>query len=202
KERAADILEEMSPGAAADALEDLDEEVAEQIIASMAPEEAAEVQELLGYAEGSAGRIMRTDFVRVRATATVGDALALLRALPEVPDPLLAVYVVAQDTAPVEPRASKSNDDRAVALRGIVRLRSLVIADRSTPLAEVMDHDTPTVRPADRAEEAARIMAEYNLLAVPVLNDAERMIGIVTVDDALAELLPEIWQSRGARAFV
>lgn len=196
KERAADILEEMSPGAAADALEDLDEEVAEEIIASMEPEEAAEVQELLAYDEDSAGRIMRTDFVRVRATATVGDALALLRALPEVPDPLLALYVVTRDTTP-----AAANDDHAVILRGIVRLRSLVIADQATPLAKVMDHDTPTVRATDHADEAARIMAEYNLLAIPVLNETGHLVGIVTVDDAIAMLLPEIWQHRGARVF-
>ncbi|HCZ16811.1 MAG TPA: hypothetical protein DHV85_19940, partial [Candidatus Accumulibacter sp.] len=201
RERAADILEEMSPGSAADALEDLDQDVAEEILANMEPEEAADVQELLAYEEGSAGRIMRTDFVRVRASVTVSDVLALLRAQPDVPDPLLAVYVVAKDAAPVEHPTGLSGDDRAVALRGIVRLRNLVIADPTTPLAEVMDHDTPTVRPEDRAEQAARIMAEYNLLAVPVLDDAERLIGIVTVDDALAELLPEIWHNRGARAF-
>ena len=64
-----------------------------------------------------------------------------------------------------------------------------------------MDEDVPTVAPDDRAENAARVLAEYNLLAVPVLDDAERLLGIVTVDDALAVLLPEIWQRRGARSF-
>lgn len=201
KERAADILEEMSPSAAADALEDLDAEVAEQIIASMEPEEAAEVKELLAYDEDSAGRIMRTDFVRVRASATVGDSLALLRALPEVPDPLLAVYVVAKETAQVTQPTGVSKDDHAVVLLGIVRLRSLVIADQSTHLADVMDHDTPTVRTGDRAEEAARIMAEYNLLAIPVLDNDGHLAGIVTVDDAMAMLLPEIWQHRRENTF-
>lgn len=201
KERAADILEEMSPAAAADALEDLEEDAAEQIIANMEPEEAAEIQELLGHAEGSAGRIMRTDFVRVRASATVGDTLALLRALPEVPDPLSAVYVVTQHSTAHESSLHASNDNRTVILRGIVELRSLVIADSSTHLTEVMNQDTPTVNVKDRAEEVARIMAEYNLLAVPVLDDCGCLSGIVTVDDALAELLPKIWQNRVVRAF-
>src|SRR5262245_37351910 len=93
QERAADILEEMTPGAAADALEDLGEEVAEQLLAKMEPEEAADVQALLAYDEDSIGRIMTTDFVRVSDGTTVGDALAVIRALDEVPDPLLAVYV-------------------------------------------------------------------------------------------------------------
>jgi CBS domain-containing protein len=186
QERAADILEEMTPAAAADVLEDLGDDVAEQLLARMEPEEAADVQALLAYDEDSAGRIMTTDFVRVPETATVGDALATVRALEEVPDPLLAVYVVAAADPDV--------------LRGIVRLRVLILSNPEIPLLEVMDSDMPTVRPEDRAEDAARVLAEYNLLAVPVLDEDQRLLGIVTVDDALAVLLPEIWQRRGARA--
>ena len=186
QERAADILEEMTPAAAADVLEDLSDDVAEQLLARMEPEEAADVQALMAYDEDSAGRIMNTDFVRVPESATVGDALATVRALEEVPDPLLAVYIV-----------SAADPD---ALRGIVRLRSLILARPETPLLDLMDDDVPTVRPEDRAEDAARILAEYNLLAVPVLDADQHLLGIVTVDDALAVLLPEIWQRRGARA--
>ena len=83
-----------------------------------------------------------------------------------------------------------------MALRGIVRLRSLIIANPETPLAEIMEDNLPTVSPDDRAEDATRVLAEYNLLAIPVLDDAQRMIGILTVDDAMAVLLPEIWQHR------
>jgi CBS domain-containing protein len=184
QERAADILEEMTPAAAADALEDLEEEVAEQLLARMEPEEAADVQAHLAFDEDSAGRIMSTDFVSIPASATVGDALAAVRALEEVPDPLLAVYVTGPES-----------------LQGLVRLRNLILADPATPVTEVMDGDLPTVHPEDRAEDAARVLAEYNLLAVPVLDKAGRMLGTVTVDDALAVLLPEIWQRRGARSF-
>jgi magnesium transporter len=187
QERAADILEEMAPGAAADALEDLDEEVAEQLLARMEPEEAADVQALLEYDEDSAGRIMTTDFVRVLENTTVGEALTLIRSLEEVPDPLLAVYVVAADDPGI--------------LRGLVRLRTLILSDPATPVTEVMDEDLPTVTPEDRAESAAHVLAEYNLLAVPVLDEERRLLGIVTVDDALAVLLPEIWQRRGGRTF-
>ena len=187
QERAADILEEMTPGAAADALEDLDDDVAEQLLARMEPEEAADVQALLEYDEDSAGRIMTTDFVRVSETATVGEALAIIRSLEEVPDPLLAVYVVAPDDPDT--------------LLGLVRLRILILSDPATPVTEVMDEDLPTVAPDERAEHAARILAEYNLLAVPVLDEERRLLGIVTVDDALAVLLPEIWNRRSGRTF-
>jgi magnesium transporter len=188
QERAADILEEMTPAAAADILENLDEDVAEQLLARMEPEEAADVQAHLAYDEDSAGRLMTTDFVTISAVATVGDALAALRSMEEVPDPLLALYVVAPD-----------DPDH---LQGIVRLRNLILADPATPLADLMDEDVPTVGPNDQAEDAARVLAEYNLLAVPVLDDETRkLIGIVTVDDALAVLLPEVWQRRGSRVF-
>lgn len=183
QERAADILEEMTPAAAADALEDLDDEVAEQLLARMEPEEAADVQAHLEYDEDSVGRIMTRDLVRVAEDATVGDALRMIRSLEEVPDPLLAVYVVA------------SNDPDA--LRGLVRLRTLILADPATPLTDVLDEDAPTVSPDDRAESAARVLAEYNLLAVPVLDENRHLLGIVTVDDAIAVLLPEVWQRRG-----
>jgi CBS domain-containing protein len=185
QERAADILEEMTPAAAADALEDLADDVAEQLLARMEPEEAADVQVHLAYDEDSVGRIMTTDFVSVPAGSTVGDTLAAVRSLEEVPDPLLAVYVV----------------DGAGALLGLVRLRMLILSDPATPVSEVLDGDLPTVQPEDQAEDAARVLAEYNLLAVPVLDAGRRMVGVVTVDDALAVLLPEIWQRRGARAF-
>ncbi|MFL5801031.1 MAG: magnesium transporter [Roseiflexaceae bacterium] len=187
QERAADILEEMDPGAAADALEDLDEEIAEQLLARMEPEEAADVQASLAYDEDSAGRIMSADFVRVREGANVGDALAAIRAYEEPPDPLLAVYVVAAD-----------DPDK---LRGIVRLRSLILHPPEAPLAALMDEHVPTVHPDDRAEDVARVLAEYNLLAAPVLDDDGRLIAIVTVDDALAVLLPDVWRRRGARVF-
>lgn len=185
QERAADILEEMTPAAAADALEDLADEVAEQLLARMEPEEAADVQVHLAYDEDSVGRIMTTDFVSVPAGSTVGDTLTAVRSLEEVPDPLLAVYVL-------EPTGT---------LLGLVRLRMLILSDPATPVSEVMDGDLPTVQPEDQAEDAARVLAEYNLLAVPVLDSERRMLGIVTVDDALAVLLPEIWQRRGARSF-
>jgi CBS domain-containing protein len=211
QERAADILEEMTPGAAADALEDLGDELAEQLLARMEPEEAADVAALLAYDEDSAGRIMTTDFVRVPERATVGDALATIRALDEAPDPLLAVYVgseaepadsaEATDSAGARPAALDDEDGPPFYLRGIVRLRNLILAEPQAPLLDVMDADVPTVHPDDSARDAARVLAEYNLLAVPVLDDARRMIGIVTVDDALAVLLPDVWQRRGVRAF-
>ncbi len=181
-ERAADILEEMEPSAAADALEDLDDDVADRILAEMEPEEAADVQALLAYDEDSAGRIMTADIVRMAAETTVSQAMATIRSMEDLPDPLLAVYVVRSDSQQ---------------LCGIVRLRQLIAGEPEMLLEEVMESDIPNVRPDDRAEDAARLLAEYNLLAIPVIDDQGHLMGVVTVDDALAVLLPEIWQRRG-----
>ncbi len=206
QERAADILEEMAPGAAADALEDLSDEVAEQLLARMEPEEAADVQALLAYDEDSVGRIMTTDFVAVHADTTIEQAISLLRSLEEVPDPLLAIYVVAdtpqgEHLPGVAPTSLHLNDEEPRYLLGIVRLRSLILADPHSQARDLMEDTPPSVRPDDQAEEAARVLAEYNLLAVPVLDETGRMLGIVTVDDAMAVLLPEIWQRRGNHVF-
>ncbi|MDZ4721656.1 MAG: CBS domain-containing protein [Roseiflexaceae bacterium] len=215
QERAADILEEMTPNAAADILEDLDDEVAEQLLARMEPEEAADVQALLAYDEFSVGRIMTTDVVRVPSSITVGETLAYIRALDEPPDPLLAVYVVSEqnpeeldDQPEAAAAAFMPNESGGTTmpeelpfLLGIVRLRNLILSHPDTSILEVMDSDPPTVHPNDPAEEAARVLTEYNLLAVPVLDDNHHLIGIVTVDDALAILLPEVWQHRGERNF-
>lgn len=187
-ERAADILEEMAPGAAADALEDLARDIADRILARIEPEEAADIQEALSYDEDSVGRIMETDFVRVPMGSTIHEALQAIRTLENPPDPLLAVYVVSEQD-PEE-------------LRGIVRLRALMLADPAMLIDDIMEDDLPTVQPEDRAEDAARILAEYNLLAVPVLDESMRLVGVVSVDDALAVLMPEIWSRRGARTHI
>ncbi|GAC1387234.1 MAG: CBS domain-containing protein [Herpetosiphon sp.] len=186
-ERAADILEEMAPGAAADALEDLDDTLAAQLLGEMEPAEAADVQASLGYDEDSVGRIMNPDFVSVPENATVGEAVALIRALEEVPDPLLAVYV----TGVADP----------LLFRGMVRLRNLILPTPETLITDIMEDDVPVVHPQDPSADVAHILAEYNLLTVPVQDDNNHLIGIVTVDDALAVILPEIWQRRGPRSF-
>jgi sporulation protein YlmC with PRC-barrel domain len=153
QERAADILEEMTPSAAADILEDLGDEMAEQLLAKMEPEEAADVQALLAYDEDSVGRIMTTDMVRVPVDCTVGAAIASIRALQEVPDPLLAVYVVGPLDAESVDAQPELADDAFVAseaglaappesrefVYGLVRLRTKIMADPATPNVDVID---------------------------------------------------------------
>jgi CBS domain-containing protein len=193
QERAADILEEMTPNAAADLLEDLDAEVAKQILARMEPEEAEDVKELLAYAEDSVGRSMMTDLVLAFPDDTVAEVIAGLRARHELPDPLTEIYIV-------EHSDHDSLQHIGSPLVGIVRLPKLLVSGGDTRMHEILE-EVPSINASDPSEIAARVLGEYNLTAVPVIDDDGALVGAVSVDDALAELLPDIWHRRGSRNF-
>lgn len=192
QERAADILEEMTPNAAADLLEDLDADVAQQLLARMEPEEAQDVKELLAYDEDSAGRTMTTDLVLAYADDTVQSVIDGLRARNELPEPLTEIYVVEHNDT--------DSDSQDVKLVGIVRLPKLLVSAGALPLADIVE-EVPCIYATDHADEAARVLGEYNLTAVPVIDENGSLIGAVSVDDALAQLLPDIWHRRGSRNF-
>ncbi len=187
-ERAADILEEMDPGDAADLLQDLSERKAEDLLGRMDPDDRADLRELLAYEEDTAGGIMTNNFLTVPADLTVGAALAHIRALEEEPDLLYYLYVV---PAPGVWR-----------LLGVVSLRDLLIrAPLDAPLRALMVTEVVTARPDEPARAVARKVADYNLLALPVVDDVGDIVGIVTVDDAMDLLLPEEWRPRVPKVF-
>jgi len=179
-ERAADILEAMEPDEAADLLARLPEERAQQLLRLMTPEESEDVQELLEYEEDTAGGLMTTDFVVINATKSAGDALEAVRFNIREKDVRLAyVYCIADE------------DKEDYTLLGVVSLWDLLIADPAQPLQELMETDLITVQPDTDPRTVAEIMAKYNLLAVPVVNEERVLEGVVTVDDALDVLLPD-----------
>ena len=180
EERAADILERMSPDEAADVLGDLPEEKAEDLLNRMEDDEQLEVAELLTYADDSAGGLMTTEFVTLPRDLTVGEALARLREMAETPNMIYYLYVV----------------EGSWKLVGVIALRSLILADSSAQLERVMRSDLQVAHPDDGAAEVAQKIAEYNLLALPVVDEAGEIVGIVTVDDAIEILLPKDWRQR------
>ncbi len=192
QERAADILEEMTPSAAADVLEDLGDDRAAELLARMEPEEAEDVKELLAYDGDSVGRLMMTDIITVIPTASVGDVIQALKSHPEPVDQFSEIFVVA---AHAEDPSQPSDT-----LVGMVRADQLLLAEPHQFIHELVQ-PVPQVHPHDRAQHAARILGEYNLTAVPVVDEDGALVGAVCVDDALAVLLPDIWQRRGARRF-
>ena len=187
QERAADILEWMSPDEAADVLGDLPEEKAEELLGLMDQEEQADVAELLPYEDDTAGGLMTTEFVTLPRELTVGEALARLREMAETPNMIYYLYVV--------------EEEHSWKLVGVIALRSLILSDQSAPLAEVMRTEFQLAEPGEPAQEVAQRMAEYNLLALPVVDETGDILGIITVDDAMEILLPKDWRQRLPRLF-
>ena len=183
--RAADILEEMSPDDAADLVADLSQTARDEILALMERDEVAEVEELLGYPEDTAGGIMTTEFVAVPATLTAADTIDRLRELEPDAETIYYVYVT---------------DDEG-RLVGVLSLRDLIVARPETRIAEVMIDEPVAVGALADQDEVAEVVAHYNLLAVPVVDDAGRLVGIVTVDDAIDTVLPTAWKKRLPRLF-
>ena len=184
-ERAADILEEMDPDEAADLVADLSDESREEILGLMEKEEAEEVQELMTYDEETAGGIMTTEFVAVPATLTAAQTIDRLRELEPNAETIYYVYV----TDP---------DERLV---GVLSLRDLIVSKPNVVISEFMFDEPVAVRTDASQEEVTEVVARYNLLAVPVVDDEGRMEGIVTVDDAIDTLLPQPYKRRLPRLF-
>lgn len=166
-EQLAEILDEMEPDDAADILAELPDDQAQAAIADM--EQPADIQALLRYEEESAGSLMTRHVVSLRAAATVGQALALLRQLQL--DEEIAYYLFVTD--------------EAGRLVGVVSLRQLVTADLSTPVAQIMRPEVISV-PADAdQEEAAQTLARYGLLVLPTVDTEGRLVGVITADDVI-----------------
>ena len=187
QERAADILEWMSPDEAADVLGDLPEEKAEELLGLMELDEQADVAELLPYEDDTAGGLMTTEFVTLPRALTVGEALARLREMAETPNMIYYLYVV--------------EEENSWKLLGVIALRNLILADPSMPLAEVMRTEFQHADPGEPARDVAQRIAEYNLLALPVVDESGDILGIITVDDAMEILLPTDWRQRLPRLF-
>jgi magnesium transporter len=184
-ERAADILEEMSPDDAADLVADLDQETRDQILSHMERDEAEEVQELLGYPEDSAGGLMTTEYIALPEHLTTGEAIDRLRELEPDAETIYYVYVT-------------SDDGRLV---GVLSLRDLIVAPPDTHVDRVMIREPVAVAVTADQDEVAEVVAHYNLLAVPVVDELNVLIGIVTVDDAIDTVIPTAWKRRLPRVF-
>ena len=187
EERAADILEEMSPDDAVDVLGELSDEKAEELFNLMEENEKADVAELMPYEHDTAGGLMTTEFIVFPKHLTVGQAIARLREMAETPNMIYYLYIVDREDS--------------WKLEGLISLRSLILADPTRTLADVMRSEFRFAHPYDSADEVAQTISEYNLLALPVVDDDGDIAGIVTVDDAMEILLPKNLQRRLPRLF-
>jgi CBS domain-containing protein/sporulation protein YlmC with PRC-barrel domain len=173
-ELASDILEEMEPDEAADVLGDLSEEKAQELLNLMPAEEAEEIQELMEHEDDTAGGLMNNSFLVVRPGQTAGEAFALVRENASEVEMVNYAYVL----------------DEGEKLLGVVSLRELLISPPEIPVTEIMVESVKTVNLASEPEDVLEVIAKYNLVAVPVLDENELMLGIITVDDILEMFLP------------
>jgi magnesium transporter len=181
--RAREILEEMPPDEVADILAELPQERAQELLRGMDREDAGEVEELLTYEEDTAGGLMTPEVITVTEDMTVGQCIERLRQQESDSE---SYYLYAVD------------EDRH--LRGVVSLRDLLVAPSGHAVGEIMDKDVVNVHLNDGVREVAAVLAKYNLLAVPVVDDAHSLHGMVTVDDALDAVLPESVKRRLPKA--
>ncbi len=184
-EKVADILEEMAPDEAADLLAELPEDRSRELLNLMEREEADDVRRLLAYAEDTAGGIMTTEYVAIPRGLVAQDAISLLRESAVEAETIFYVYVT----------------DEEKRLHGVFSLSDLILSPPETPVESFMHRRMVSVRLEDGQEKVAQIIAKYNLLAVPVVDDEGRIEGIVTADDALDKIIPTKWKKHLPRIY-
>lgn len=182
-ERAADVLEEMDPDDAADLLREVGQERAQALLALMEPEDAEDVQRLMKYEDYSAGGMMTTEPIVLTADSTVAEALAKVRASEISAGLASQVFICRQ---PIETPTGR--------FMGVVHIQRLLREPPATLLGGILDNDIVPLSPEANLNEVSLYLASYNLLAVPIVDAHDRLLGVVTVDDVLDHLLPENWR--------
>jgi flagellar motility protein MotE (MotC chaperone) len=184
-DRAADVLEAMSPDDAADLLRELPSADADRLLALMEPDESAPVRRLLHYADDTAGGLMTPEPIVLRPDATVAEALALIRN-PDIPPALASMVFVCRPP-------SSTPTGRYL---GCVHAQRLLREAPFELVAGLVDTDLATLPPDATMGELTRYFAAYNLVAGPVVDTSDHLLGAVTVDDLLDHMLPVDWRDR------
>jgi magnesium transporter len=187
-EEIAAVLQELPSDDAANFVAAFPEDVRERLLELMKVEASTDVQELLSFAEGTAGRIMTPDVFSLNEELTVGEAISAIQRTSREMEMVFYLYVI---------------DDRNH-LVGVVSLRQLLLVPPTTPLKKIMSMDVISVRTDTDQEEVARIVARYNLLGVPVVDAENKLEGLITVDDVIdvirEEATEDIYALAGVRS--
>ena len=164
-----DIVDQMSPDDRARMFDELPAKIVRRLLSQLSPKERQATAILLGYGEDTAGRIMTPEYISLKENLTVSQTLERIRSLANASEVVYYLYV--------------TNTSRQ--LTGIVSLRDLVLAAPDTTLAEIMTRDVVFVHTDTDQEEVARTIQRYDIVAVPVVDSEERLVGVVTVDDVI-----------------
>ncbi len=166
---------ELAPDDRVRLLDELPARVAKKLLQNLSKEERDQTSELLGYEDETAGRMMTPEYVRFRQGTTVQEAIEKLRVVGEEKETIYNIYVT----------------DQTRILEGTISLEDLLMAEPDQKIEEIMDDDPISVTTTMDQEEVARILQDQDMLAVPVVDKENRLVGLVTVDDALDVLEEE-----------
>lgn len=183
-DRAAEVLDEMEPDDAADLIAHIGTERGEALLELMEPEEAEDVRFLLAYGQDTAGGLMTTEPIIASADTSVAEGLALIRRHELAPAMAAMVCVT---LPPYEPPTGR--------FLGVVHFQRMLRYPPHERLGALIDDDIEPLRADASLAQVARELATYNLVAVPVVDDHHRLVGVVTIDDVLDHLLPDDWRS-------
>jgi magnesium transporter len=164
-----DLVEEMSPDERAELFDELPAGVVKRLLQQLSPEQRQATATILGYPEGTAGRVMTTEYVRLRRGLTVGEALSKIRLQDEDKETIYYAYV--------------TDDNRT--LVSVVSLRQLLFTFPDVLIKDIASAHVVKVRTETSQEEVARIMQRYDLIAMPVVDREDRLVGIITIDDVV-----------------
>ncbi len=171
-----DVVEHLDSDDATDLLQAIDRQVADKVIERLEPDERREVESLLAHDEESAGGLMQAELFKVRHDWTVDKVIRVLRRFGREIENLHYVYVV-------------NDDDRLV---GVLSLHALLFSEADIIVATIADPEFPRVHAGQDQEEVARIFDKYDMLALPVVDDDDVLIGRITADDVIDVIQEEV----------
>jgi CBS domain-containing protein/sporulation protein YlmC with PRC-barrel domain len=171
-EKAADIIEEMAPDEAADLLAELEEETSQEILEEMEIQPKADVRELLEFREDTAGGMMNTEYVALNENAAVRDATIALRGNEELLESLNILFLI----------------DREERLVGAVPVARLFISSEDTPLRELSGETVIKAEVNEKQDRVTELFDKYNVLSLPVVDEEQRLVGVITADDVISVL--------------
>jgi Mg/Co/Ni transporter MgtE len=172
-EKAADIVEEMPPDEAADVLNELPPETSAEVLADMEKDEAKEVRELLAFDENTAGSMMTTEYVVVHESATVQGAIEALRNFEGQVEAIHHIFMIDHDAV----------------LKGAVAIGRILLAPANSPLVDLAMEDLISVQAEHSVRSVVDLFHKYNLISLPVVDEERHLLGIVTADDVLEQVI-------------
>lgn len=175
-----EVLQNMPNDGIADMLYEVDEETADKILLNMKKEDADEVKSLMNYKEETVGSIMNTDFISFNINIRVDETIDILRKMN--PDDEVSNYIYVTDF-----------ENK---IQGVVSLKELLLSDSESKLKDIMESNVEKVRHKDNIDEAIEICTKYNLLSLPVVDDNDRLCGIVIMNDIVTEILVPSWRKK------